>query len=155
MKPDHSLNSSQEKKRPRNQWTYRKTRRNLPDSLTRLATRLSKHKKDLSEVVIMVATAVTIEETTEAEVTEEEVPNFQPTIAPTSNGGETKKLLVRLCETITKKDRRRSNRISNQEVVIRIGVETKTEVDTNNNITKSGMMPTASEAAATTVKISL
>lgn len=103
----------------------------------------------------MVVTAVTIEETTEAEVTEEEVPNFQPTIAPTSNGGETKKLLVRLCETKTKKDRRRSNRISNQEVVIRIGVETKTEVDTNNNITKSGMMLTALEAAATTVKISL
>ena len=91
----------------------------------------------------MVATAVTIEETTEVEVTEEELPNFQPTIAPTSNGGETKKLLVRLCETITKKDRRRSNRISNQEVAIRIEVETKIEVDTNNNITKSGMMPTA------------
>ena len=103
----------------------------------------------------MVATAVTIEETIEAEVTEEELPNFQPTIAPTSNGGETKKLLVRLCETITKKDRRRSNRISNQEVAIRIEVETKIEVDTNNNITKSGTMPTALEAAATTVKISL
>ena len=99
----------------------------------------------------MVVTVVTIEETTEAEVTEEEVPNFQQTIVLTSNGGETKKLLVRLCETKTKKDRRRSN----QEVAIRIVVETKTEVDTNNNITKSGMIPTALEAAATTVKISL